>query len=118
MTAKKNDCKYFQQLLSHYQQKGPSWNKIFTYLTNKNPNSFFLSPTDKEETKLIPPLLDISKATVSYSIPTKILKLLENDISDQLNDSFNLSFETGSFPTLLKTASHSYPWKIVKIRLY
>ena len=48
--------------------------------------------------------LDISKATglYRYSIPTKVLKLLKSDISDQLSNLFNLSFTTGSFPTLLK----------------
>ena len=48
--------------------------------------------------------IDISKATGPYSIPTKVLKLLKNSISDQLADLFNLSFTIGSFLTLLKTA--------------
>ena len=48
--------------------------------------------------------LDITKATGPYSIPTKVLKRLKNDISDQIAYSFNLSFATGRFPTLLKTA--------------
>ena len=74
------------------------------YLTSENPNSFFLSPTDKEEIKLILSSLDISKATGPYSIPIKVLKLLKNDISDQLADLFNLSVITGSFRTLSKTA--------------
>ena len=79
--------------------------KYYTnYLTNENPNSFFLSPTDKEEIKLIISSLDISTATGPYSIPTKVLKLLKNDISDQLTDLFNISFTAGIFPTLLKTA--------------
>ena len=43
---------------------------------------FFLLPSDKEEIKLILSSLDISKATGPYSIPTKYLKLLKNDISD------------------------------------
>ena len=30
--------------------------------------------------------------------------MLKNDISEQLADLFNLSFTTGTFPTLLKTA--------------
>ena len=66
---------------------------------------FFLSTTDKEEIKLICSSLDISKATGPYSIPTKVLKLIKNSISDQLANLFNLSFTTGSFPTLLKTAN-------------
>ena len=48
--------------------------------------------------------LDIKKATGPYSIPTQVLKLLKNDISDQLANLFNISFTTGSFSTLLKTA--------------
>ena len=65
--------------------------KYYTnYLTNENPNSFFLSPTYKEEIKLIISSLDISTATGPYSIPTKVLKLLKNDISDQFADLFNL----------------------------
>ena len=68
-------------------------------------SQFFLSTTDKEEIKLIRSSLDISKATGPYSIPTKVLKLIKNNISDQLADLFNLSFTTGSFPTLLKTAN-------------
>ena len=70
------------------------------YLTNENSNSFFLSPTDKEETKLILSSVDISKATGPYSIPNKVLHLLKNHISDQLTGLFNLSFTTGSIPTL------------------
>ena len=54
--------------------------------------------------ELILSSLDISTATGSYSIPTKVLKLLKNDISEQLTDSFDLSFTRGSFPTLSKIA--------------
>ena len=79
-----------------------SYKNYADYLTNKNPNSFFLSPTDKEEIKLIISSLHISKATGPYSIPTKALQLLKIDISDQRADLFNLSFTTGTFPTLLK----------------
>ena len=39
-----------------------------------------------------------------YSIPTKVIKLLKNDISDQLADLFNVSFTVGSLPTLINTA--------------
>ena len=34
----------------------------------------------------------------------KILKLLKNDISQQLSDIFNMSFLTGQFPSVLKIA--------------
>ena len=74
------------------------------YLTHKNLNSFFPSPTDKEEIKMILSSLDNSKATGPYRIPTKASKLLKNDISDQYASIFNFHFTMGSFPTLLKTA--------------
>ena len=76
-----------------------SYKKCTDYLTNENPNSFFLSPKDKEEIKLILSSLVISKPTGPYSIPTKVLKLLKNDIFDQFADLINVSFTTGSFPT-------------------
>ena len=101
---------YFSTIGENTQAKIKYSYKNYTdYLTKGNLNFFFLSPTDKEEIKLIPSSLDISKATGPHSIPTKVLKLLKNDISDQLADSFNLSFTTGSFPTLLK------PVKVIPI---
>ena len=36
------------------------------YLTNKNPDSFFLSPTNKEEIKIILFSLDIKKPTGKF----------------------------------------------------
>ena len=38
------------------------------------------------------------------SIPIKILKLLNKDISDQLAILFNQSFSSGIFPSILKTS--------------
>ena len=71
------------------QAKTKQSHKNYTdYLTNENPNSISRSPIDKEEIKLILTSLDISKATGPYSIPTKVLKLLKNDIFDQLADLF------------------------------
>ena len=62
------------------------------------------SNTGTKLVKLLLSSLDISKTTGRYRIPTKVLKLLENDISDQIANLFNLSFTTGSFPTLVKAA--------------
>ena len=96
---------YFSTIGKKIQAKIKHSHKNYTdYLTKENPNSFFLSPTDKEEIKLIYSSPDISKATGPYSIPTKVLKYFKNNISDQLADLFNLSFTSGSFLTLLKTA--------------
>ena len=86
---------YFSTIGKKTQAKIKYSYKNYTdYLTNENRNSFFLSPTDKVEIKLILSSLDISKANGPDSIPTKVLKLLKNDIPDQLAKLFNLSFTT------------------------
>ena len=48
--------------------------------------------------------LKSNKASSQNNIPYKILCFLKNEISKQLADLFNLSFMTGVFPSLLKTA--------------
>ena len=58
---------------------------------------YFLQPTDKEEIANIISSLSSSKAYY-------ILFLLKNEISKQLADLFNLSFMTGVFPSVIKTA--------------
>ena len=73
------------------------------YLSNTNANTFFLRPTDKDEISFIISL-DSHKSSGPNSIPVKILKLLKNDISQQLSDIFNISFLTGQFPSVLKIA--------------
>ena len=62
-----------------------------------------MTPSDKYEIINIISSLDPNKSTGPNSIPTKILKLLKNDIS-QLSDIFNVSFSTGVFPSILKIA--------------
>ena len=74
------------------------------YLSYSNTNTFFLTPTDKNEISLIISSLDSHKSSGPNSIPVKILKLLKNDISQQLSDIFNMSFSTGQFPSVLKIA--------------
>ena len=71
---------------------------------NRSDDSFFLSPTDKYEITNIISSFDPNKSTGPNSIPTKILKLLKNDISAQLPDIFNASFSTGVFPSIIKIA--------------
>ncbi|XP_065645746.1 uncharacterized protein LOC136076200 [Hydra vulgaris] len=75
------------------------------YLKTSNPVSLFIKPTEKKE--IISVILSLNDGKVSgpNSIPTFILKLLANDISLVLAKLFNLSFTTGIFPIILKTAS-------------
>ena len=51
-----------------------------------------MSPTHKNEIIFIISALDSQKASGPNNIPIKILKLMKNDISDQLTVFFNLSF--------------------------
>ena len=96
---------YFNTIGEKTQSKIKHSHKTYTdYLTNENPDLFFLSPTNKEEIKFIRSSLDINISTGPYSIPSKVLNILKNNISEQLPDLFNLSFTTRTFPTLLKTA--------------
>ena len=48
-----------------------SYKNCTDYLTNENPDSFFLSPFNKEEIKIIISSLDINKSTGPYSIPVR-----------------------------------------------
>ena len=79
-----------------------SRNKFFDFLPQININTFFINPTDKTEIKNILSL-DPLRSIGPNSIPTKILKLLSNDISTQFAELFNLSFSEGVFPSILKT---------------
>ena len=65
---------------------------------------FFVSPTHKTEIENVISSLDSNKSVGPNSIPTKVLKLLKNDISTQLSEIFNISFSSGVFPSILKTA--------------
>ena len=80
-------------------------NKSFQdFLHHPNEESLFITPTDAHEVNLIISLLNSDKSTGPNSLPTKILKLLKNEISTHLADIFNLSFLSGVFPSILKIA--------------
>ena len=74
------------------------------YLSNESDSTIFLQPTDQEEIANIISSLNSNKASGPNSRPYRILFLLKNEISKQLTDLFNLSFKTGVFPSVLKTA--------------
>ena len=66
-----------------------------------------LPPTDKEEIANIICTLNSNKASGPSSIPYRVLFLLKNENLKQLADLSNLSFMTGVFPFVLKTAKVS-----------
>jgi len=73
-------------------------------IKNPNPNSIFLNPSSSLEVFNIIKSLSLNKSSGPHSIPTKILKLFNHDISKPLSFLFNLSFQTGKFPSLLKVS--------------
>ena len=67
-------------------------------------NAFFLNPTDETEVKNIIMSLNPLKSIGPNSIPTKILKLLINNVSFHLTELFKLSFSCGVLPFILKSS--------------
>ena len=81
-----------------------SQKRFSDFLKNRSNISIFISLTDKTEIENIISLLDSNKSAGLNSIPTKVLKVLKNDISSQLSEIFNISFSSVVFPSILKTA--------------
>ena len=67
-------------------------------------NTFTFEPCTAEEIKLLILSLKSSKSYGPNSIPVFILQLLADIISSHLEIIFNLSFNTGKHPNLLKLA--------------
>ena len=66
--------------------------------------SFLITFTNKEEIYQILSSLNSNKSCGPNSIPTKVLHFLQDQISNHLATICNLSFSTGVFPAILKTA--------------
>ena len=80
------------------------------FLSTKNNDSFIITATNKEEICKVISSLNSNKSCGPNSIPTKILHLVQDQTSKHLATICNLSFSTGIFPTILKTA------KVIPIR--
>ena len=94
---------FFTSVADSLRSKLPQSNSHFSrFLKNRNQNSIFLRPTTPEEiTKIIGDFSD-SKSSGPNSIPVRILKLLNLEISKPISTLINRSFETGVFPSVLK----------------
>ena len=96
---------YFSSIAEKTKANVKFSNKSFQdFLHHPNADSLSITPTDAHEVNLIISSLNSDKSTGPNSLPTKILKLLKNDISAHLADVFNLSFSSGVFPSILKIA--------------
>lgn len=81
---------------------GPTNRHFSQYLPNPNRSSIFLDRTSPAEVLLTISSLSLKKSSGPHSIPPKILHLIKYDLSGPLSFLFNLSFESGAFPSLLK----------------
>ena len=96
---------YFSSIATKLREAMPKSNIDFNkYLGASNPNSLFLSPVTPKEIEDEISLLDNNKSSGINSISPIILKKLKPKISIPLSSLFNLSFETGIFPEILKYA--------------
>ena len=81
----------------------------------------FIAAADSYEVNLTISSLNSDKSTSPNSFPTKILKLLKNEISTHLADIFNLSFSPGGFPSILKVVKagpvHKKRSRVVMLKL-
>ena len=87
------------------QSKIKFLNKSFrSFLSTKSNDSFIITAKNKEDIcKAVISSLNINKSCGPNSIPTKILHLVQNQISKHLATICNLYFSTEIFPTILKT---------------
>jgi len=96
---------YFTSIGKSVQSNIPSSIKHFSnYLNDPNPNSLFIKPTDSTEILTIINSLDLTKSSGPNSIPVRIMKLLNTELSEHFSNIFNLSFTNGIFPDILKIA--------------
>ena len=96
---------YFSSIVSKIKLNISFSHKHFSdFLKNRSNISSFVSSRDKTEIENVISSLDSNKSVGPNSMPTKILKLLKNDICSQLSEIFNISFSSGVFPSILKTA--------------
>ena len=96
---------YFASIVETMKKRIKYPHKHFSgYLSNERSSTIFLQPIYKEEIANIICSLNSNKAFGSNSILYRILFFLKNEISKKLADLFNLSFTTGVFPSVLKTA--------------
>ena len=78
--------------------------KYSDYLKDPNPRTLLLNPVSKNDILTCIRATDASKASGPYSIPSKVLRTIENLIAEPLANIVNLSFTSGIFPERLKTA--------------
>ena len=94
---------HFSSIANKLQKKIHQPNKDFSdFLEDKNPNNFFIKPTNALEVLNNINDLNTNKGTGPYSIPTNIFHLIKFAVSEPLVEIINLSFKTGIYIDDLK----------------
>ena len=97
--------KFFVNVSSQVCSEIPRTKKSpLDYLKRRNANSIFFKPIVSVEIQDIITGLDNSKSSGPYSVPVKLLKVLNPQISELLAQIFNESLSVGIFPDKLKYA--------------
>ena len=88
--------RFFTSVANNITQKIPRIPRSpLSYLTNPNPESFFIFPCTSDEVSGVIKSLKNGKSSGPNSIPIKLLKILDPHISLTLSILINESFETG-----------------------
>ena len=96
---------FYASVADNIRKTIPCTPKPFSdYLGTPNPRSLFLNPVSAIDVLTCIRQMDASKASGPYSIPSRILRIIEDIIAEPLSDIINLSFVEGVFPERLKSA--------------
>ena len=94
---------YFSNIASNLQNKIHYHGKDFSkFLTEPNPVTFFIKPTNEIEIINNINKLNNNKALGPNSIPTDIFHLIKLSVAKPLADIVNLAFQTGIYIDVLK----------------
>ena len=94
---------FFTSIRKKIQKKIPPTKKHFSsFLKNPNNLNLFITPTTVEEINNLISDLKASKSTRPSSLPTKIMKQLNDIITSPLVELVNKSFQSGIFPDIFK----------------
>ena len=95
---------FFSTVAKKLQDQIPKTDNFEQYVKKlQSPNSFFFSPVTTNEILTTFKSLDHSKSTGEYSIPKQLFQYVPNTLAFILQILINMTFETGIFPSALKT---------------
>ena len=95
---------FFSTVAKKIQEKIPRVDNFAKYVNRlQTSNSFFFTPVTKSEVLKTIKSCDHSKSTGEYSIPKQLFQYVPDTLAEILEILINMTFETGIFPSALKT---------------